>query len=259
MIVIPVSVSALLARIARLSRREFADLRYVLFWKLGARPRASTSVQQAIFARIYAQNEWGQDGESRSGPGSTRSRGESIRQPLIDLFREYGIASLLDAPCGDFNWIPLVTEHLRTYVGVDIVRDMIERNAALFADEKHRFLCRDITRDELPEADAILCRDALVHLSYEDIRATIANFKRSGARYLLATSFAHTRPNVDCRTGGFRPVNLQIAPFGFPDPVARIPDTPHSAPDAGKFLCLWELEGLPAASTAQKSGEWMER
>ena len=248
-------MSALLARLARLRRRGFADLRYRLFWKLGARSRATTSVQQSIFTRIYVQNEWGQNGESRSGPGSTRSRGESIRQPLIDLFRQYGIASLLDAPCGDFNWIPLVTEHLRTYIGVDIVREMIERNAALHSDEKHRFLCRDITSDELPEADAILCRDALVHLSYEDIWATISNFKRSGARYLLTTSFAHTRPNVDCCTGSYRPLNLQLAPFGFPDPVVRIPDTPQWAPDARKFLCLWELETLPAPSTASKSKE----
>jgi len=99
------------------------------------------------------------------------------------------------------------------------------------------------TRDPLPHADLILCRDGLVHLSFADIRAALRNFRRSGARWLLATTFIAHEHNDDIRTGGWRMLNLERLPFHLPPPATLI-DERRPMPDgsdSGKRLGLWEL------------------
>jgi SAM-dependent methyltransferase len=186
--------------------------------------------------------------ESVSGPGSTRARGESFRDDIVVLLRQIGARTLLDAPCGDFNWVDAVADAVERYVGVDVVEPLIERVSRQHGNERRTFLRADFTRDPLPRADVILCRDALVHFSFADIRAALRNFRRSGAPYLLTTTFIAHERNENCRTGGWRMLNLERAPFRFPPPLALIDERlllPDGR-DSGKRLALWTLESLPS-------------
>jgi hypothetical protein len=140
---------------------------------------------------------------------------------------------------GDFNWMCDATSTLASYTGVDIVEDLIAGNNARHGDARHRFLCRDLTRDPLPKADLILCRDALVHFSFADIGSALANFRRSESEFLLTTSFIDLARNEDIRTGGWRPLNFQEAPFRSPELLAIIDDIPAGNVAPGKRLCLW--------------------
>src|SRR5262245_8322439 len=96
--------------------------------------------RRQIFERIYDKNLWG-DPESAAGVGSGTAATDSIRLALPDVFARFGIRSLLDAPCGDFHWMKHVAGSLNRYVGVDIVRDLIDRNERLYATDRIRFLC----------------------------------------------------------------------------------------------------------------------
>jgi hypothetical protein len=60
--------------------------------------------QRTTFTRTFTTNAW-QDPESVSGPGSTRARGADFRPALLAMLDAYGIRSIVDAPCGDFNWM----------------------------------------------------------------------------------------------------------------------------------------------------------
>lgn len=231
----------MLNRIRSVLRQSLAEITYSVAWKLGARKAAPKVAQRAIFTRIHETNAWG-DPESRSGPGSTVARGTDLRPALVELLTRYSVSTLLDAPCGDFNWMRYVTGGLNvSYVGIDVVETLIAQNQALHADQRHRFEWRDVTRDPLPRADLILCRDALVHLSFADVRAALENFRRSGSRLLLTTTFIDLPRNEDTRTGGWRPLNLQAEPFLFPEPIAMIDDLPAGGIAPGKRLGLWEL------------------
>ncbi|MCA1818303.1 MAG: class I SAM-dependent methyltransferase [Acidobacteria bacterium] len=192
-----------------------------------------------VFSRIYEKNLWG-DPESRSGRGSTLARTVVIRSTLPALLEGFGARSLLDAACGDFNWMALVDLGGVRYVGVDVVPGLIERNRRLYGGENREFLLADITRDPLPEADVVLCRDCLIHHSLDDALAAVLNFRRSNSRRLLATTHPAVRRNLDVPTGSWRPLNLQLPPFGFPPPARLLTE------DAGlgKCLGLWELESL---------------
>jgi hypothetical protein len=133
-----------------------------------------------------------------------------------------------------------------SYTGVDIVTDLVARNARVHAAAGRRFLCADMTRDELPAADVVICRDGLVHLSFADAGAAIRNFRRSGSRYLLATTFIERARNSDVPSGGWRVLNLQAPPFGFPPPLALIDErcTHSGGIYRDKRLGLWELASL---------------
>ena len=166
---------------------------------------------------------------------------------LIALFDRLAVRSIVDAPCGDFNWMRHVLAHRDlSYAGVDIVDALIAANIRSHASSNRRFLCADMTRAELPEGDLVLCRDGLVHLSFADARAAVRNFQRSGSRYLLATTFVARSTNTDVTTGGWRVLNMEAAPFCFPAPLALVDErcTHSEGIYRDKRLGLWELASL---------------
>lgn len=215
--------------------------------RIGARLLRRTD-HAAIFGEIHRDNAWG-DAESVSGPGSTRARGAAFGDDLIALLRELDTRTLLDAPCGDFNWIAPIADAVPHYVGVDVVPALIDANRARYGSERRQFHRADISRDLLPTADVILCRDCLVHFSHRDVWATIANLRRSGARYLLTTTFVARASNAGIRTGAWQPLDLEAAPFAFPPPLALVDE--RCLHTGGiyrdKRLALWALASLPVA------------
>jgi SAM-dependent methyltransferase len=202
-------------------------------------------LMESIFTKLYTDNSWG-DEESVSGPGSNLARTAKIRQELPELLKKLSVELLLDAPCGDFNWMKATDLGVERYVGVDVVPDLIARNQQLYGDGTRQFRVLDITTDQVPEVDLILCRDCFIHFSYRHINAAIQNFKRSNSKYLITNTYLDWRKNEDISTGGFRRLNLQISPFSFPQPLALIGE--KSAKEEASFfrkcLGLWSLKDL---------------
>ncbi len=191
-----------------------------------------------IFRRIYHTNKWGSS-ETRSGPGSECDRTKSLASELPVLMHSRGIRSILDAPCGEFNWMRDVDLNGVVYTGMDIVPELIQRNRQRF---KHlSFTVADITRSELPTVDLILCRDGLVHLSNIHLMAALANFKRSNSKYLLTTTFTKTDETTEIASGWWRPINLELPPFELPKPLIRINDSDSDDFYNDKTLSLWKL------------------
>ena len=208
--------------------------------------RSPSRCQEATFTAIFENRVW-RDPESVSGPGSTLARGADFEAQLIALLEQWHIGSIVDAPCGDFNWMRRVlAQHDLPYTGVDIVAALIERNSHVYSTPTRHFRCLDMTRGDLPPADLIICRDGLVHLSFADARAAIRNFRRSGSRYLLVTTFVGVLRNIDVPTGGWRVLNMQAPPFGFPAPFALLDErcTHSGGIYRDKRLGLWELASL---------------
>jgi len=203
---------------------------------------------QQVFARFYQEGSWGCE-ESRSGLGSSLAATANLRVALPRLIEQRGIRVLLDIPCGDMNWMRTVElDHLDLYIGADIVPDIVTRNDTLLGNEARplrRFTQLDLTRDPLPEANLILCRDCLIHFSYKAIFEAFTNIKRSGAQYLLTTTYLRQR-NVDIETGEFRPINLQASPFNLPPPLELIEDICDAVPGfEDRCLALWCVADLP--------------
>jgi 2-polyprenyl-3-methyl-5-hydroxy-6-metoxy-1,4-benzoquinol methylase len=198
------------------------------------------------FRRIHDTNLWGAEA-STSGLGSEIDATAMLRTELPRLLEKLAVASLLDAPCGDAGWINNADLGVR-YVAVDIVPALIERLQARAAagEINGEYHLADITCDPLPRCDAILCRDCLVHLSFANIQRAVANFRASGAVWLIATTFPEWQSNADCEDGDWRALNFERAPFGWGPPVELLNE--HCTEAGGgwrdKSLGVWLLTSV---------------
>jgi SAM-dependent methyltransferase len=196
-----------------------------------------------VFEKIYNENLWA-NAESVSGAGSTMEATEAVRNYLPDIVRDYGVKTMLDIPCGDFNWFRDVLPKLKQlgmyYIGADIVPDLIEKNKQRYP-EAH-FEIADITTSRLQQVDMVLVRDLFGHLSNEQVQMALANLRSSKSRYLLATTFPQEAVDGDLETGQWRPINLARL-WGLPAPLQYWPETKVDFGDHVSMKCLglWDL------------------
>ena len=202
------------------------------------------------FARIYQTNLWF-DSESRSGTGSSLDSTAVLRASLPPLLRSLTVRRLLDVPCGDFNWMRHVDLSGIEYIGGDIVDSLIDANRERYESRVRSFMKMDVTSGPLPQADTILCRDCLVHLSFANSFAAFRTMKASGARYLLTTTYPDRRVNKDVLAGDWRPLNLEQSPFLLPAPHSVIMEecAEEGGAYADKALAVWRVSDLPTQLT----------
>ncbi|MBS0290028.1 MAG: glycosyltransferase [Proteobacteria bacterium] len=197
------------------------------------------------FTAVYEHNIF--NGRvSRSGEGSDLVQTQVIRNEIPKLLEELQIKIFLDAPCGDCYWMQYAHLNVQNYIGVDIVDDLIQKNTKSYGKDSVTFQCLNLVNDPIPKADLIFSRDCFVHLSFKDILAILANFKASGAKYLLTTTFARCSENQDLGDTFWRTLNMQLAPFNFPPPLKVINEacTEENNLYADKGLGLWLLDDL---------------
>lgn len=200
-----------------------------------------TRNRQEVFTRIYRENFW-EGQQSLSGPGSDPEQTAIICTELPKLLQTLDITSLLDLPCGDFAWMKQIVFGKCRYIGADLVVPLIEANRQ-FETDGIEFRRLDLLTDQLPAVDLILCRDCLVHFSFQDIFLAVHNICRSGSTYFLTTSFSDRVQNDDILTGQWRPLNLMAPPFYFPAPLKVINEgcTLADGQFRDKTLSLWSV------------------
>lgn len=189
---------------------------------------ANMTTEQA-FTEIYATNLWGgEHGTFRSGDGSAR---EELVRPYVETMKsEFGRIgaqnmTVVDLGCGDFEVGRRLAPLCRCYVGVDIVRPLIDRNRARYGDDRVSFEHLDIVQEEPPQGDVCLVRQVLQHLSNRQIAAVLPKLARY--RYCYVTEHhpsadSFSGPNIDkpqgpdnripCGSGVF----LEEPPFSLP-------------------------------------------
>jgi hypothetical protein len=213
-----------------------------------ARHGTSRSPEET-FRDIYRRHHWSGSG-SPSGAGAADAQTARLQTGLPALLAELAVATLLDLPCGDFSWMRTVELPAVRYIGADLLPELIAPLEERYGDSRRRFLVLDITVDDLPVADLLLCRDCLVHLSLADIRRALRNVVRSDIPYILTTTFPAGASNEEIVTGDWRPLDLERAPFSFPPPLRLLEEgcTEGGGRFGDKSLGLWrvtELAGLP--------------
>lgn len=182
------------------------------------------------FASVFNKNAW-KSGESFSGVGSTLDQTVTLRKAMKDMISQLGIKSLLDVPCGDANWMRAENYFEIEYTGVDIVPQLILLNNELNEYPRRvSFLLGDFTRfDSNKSFDMVFCRDLFVHLCFADILKCFESMIRTQSKYLAVTTFTRAEKNLDIAypSGlesiiGWRPLNMQIAPFELMNPVITL-------------------------------------
>lgn len=182
-----------------------------------------------VFTNIYVRNIWGGErGSFCSGPGSTS---EHVVVPYVqkmrELLREIGAERMrvVDLGCGDFRVGSQLVDLCGHYLGIDVVKTLVERNAASFGSKRVEFQHLDITKDKLPGGDICFVRQVLQHLSNRQIATILSKL----GQYQLAVISEHqpkarqlSLPNMDKIPGGDirlergSGVFLEAPPFSIP-------------------------------------------
>ena len=82
---------------------------------------------QERFELIYNENFWESE-ESRSGIGSEIENTKEVLKALEHFIKEFKIKSIIDIPCGDYNWMSSMDMRNLKYQGHDIVKQLITDN-----------------------------------------------------------------------------------------------------------------------------------
>ncbi len=182
-----------------------------------------------VFGEIYEKNVWATpEGTARysSGPGSAPEVTLGYENYVIDyLTRHPEIEQLVDIGCGDFQVANRILARIPreiTYVGCDIVGDVVAYNQAHHARPGVSFMQLDVTRDALPPGDLVTVREVFQHLSNDAILAALMNLRGTFQHAIITESqpVATDRPNLDIvsgyrtRDGLHSGVYLNLPPFG---------------------------------------------
>lgn len=204
-------------------------------------------MSKKIFTEYYKTNFW-RGKESLSGPGSDYEQTKYLIPELSALIQSLNIKSILDVPCGDFNWMKKVDLSGIRYIGGDIVEALIEKNNKKFKSKNISFNVIDIVNNSLEKSDLIIVRDCFVHLPNKDVMQAINNIKDSGSKYLLTTNFTWEfvmNNNIDIEVGEWRRLNLTQEPYNFKYPEKIIVEGNIQSNDRDKTMSLWMINDLP--------------
>ena len=176
------------------------------------------SRQSYVFDLIYLYGFWGRNasGEGSSGPGSTEEVTREYRRFLETLVREEGIASVVDAGCGDWEFSQYIDWGEADYLGIDVSSVVLDRLHTRYLRPKVRFQQGSVV-DVLPPADLLIVKDVLQHLPNEDVMQFIRNNLQRG-RYKFAVLTNSREPNDgdnngNILRGSYRGLDLGGPPF----------------------------------------------
>ena len=221
------------------------------------------------FNEVYANHKW--TGGGGSGRGSDRLSAYHSKFILMELFFQYGLTSMLDAPCGAVHgsWTKDFLFGIKSvlpcfkYYGLDASNIVIDKNIEVYEGFKDWISFGQIDlsvessvfRDISTGLDVILCRDALQHLPFQNIAGVFNNFCQSNSRYLIVTSYPHNTENKGIlEIGKYFQNNLQIEPFNFPEPLESIYEGNHAitAKPGQNYLLLYKLKDMCSAEGTKK-------
>lgn len=154
-------------------------------------------------------------------------------------------------------------DSLDVYVGADITKSVIEANKQRFLYHTNKFFHQwDFAACEIPlyrhkggnaqAFDLIHVRDVLQHMPLARGVQAVEHLKRSGARFLLMTTFQESKNTDLKREGGFYYNNLKMPPFSFPSPIKCMETHPDTEPD---LTCLYAVHDFTTPERDENRGE----
>jgi len=196
-------------------------------WR-GIRHRlVSVKSPEQVFTAIYRKQIWG------GAPGVICSGGGShdagVTDTYLDLIRDHAQrhafheSTFVDLGCGDMavgrRLIPLC----RAFVGVDVVRFVIDRHRAEMGGGSVEFIHLDMVDGDLPDGDVCFVRQVLQHLSNRQVAKVLPKLRKYRRVYItehVPSGASPWIPNLDKPQGaGIRldvgsGIDLTAPPFG---------------------------------------------
>jgi SAM-dependent methyltransferase len=172
------------------------------------------------FDFIYKENYW----EKGSGHGSSPDVTLEYRALLEKIIVEYNIKSIVDFGCGDWQFSRYIDWHGASYIGYDVVKNVIDRNIELYTKPDVKFLhLPSENMGNIETADLYIAKEVFQHLPNAEVQRLL-NIALVKYKYLLITNavpFALNKTrqdktrqdNRDIAFGYFRYLDVTMPPF----------------------------------------------
>jgi SAM-dependent methyltransferase len=178
-----------------------------------------------VFNTIYQSNAWGAGGGS--GPGSEPMNTVQLRQELTKLVITHKVTRFVDAACGAGMWASVWLTELTAlgirlqYVGLDIssiaisrAREMLAPLASLHDITLHvADITQSSTTELITEADIVLCRDVIQHMTYADSVLAIQTLAGAGAKLYILGGELNGQPRNAITGESYSPINYGAPPY----------------------------------------------
>jgi SAM-dependent methyltransferase len=190
--------------------------------------------RKRAFQGAYGRAQWGLEEGAQffSGAGSRGACADSYAECITRILQSQSRDSdrplrIVDLGCGDFaigRRLLAAADNI-TYLGCDIVPELIQAHSAVGHDSRARFQVVDIVGGDLPEGDICLVREVLQHLSNADVGRVLKKLDQyeqvvvTEARPAILEGAPNpdkpSGPGVrwDWRTGRGRGIELDQPPF----------------------------------------------
>lgn len=230
-------------------------IRLVCFFALCKKWRAAeillNRTMKKAFQKIYETRYWNtpnNSGESLSGEGSIIKNTILIREAITSILSEFNIKTMLDASCGDWNWMKEISCFLPDYIGLDVVPYVIEKNKK-YTKKNIRFINEAslsfLKKTQKKEFDLILIRHTLEHLP-TNYNIDLLNEVKRCSKYALITSMLQETPTTNKTEifGGYAPINLLKTPYVevLEKPLRQIDDYCIPEPRGVTFINFYEFK-----------------
>jgi SAM-dependent methyltransferase len=165
---------------------------------------------QAAFEKVYATNEW----QFGSGEGSLRKHTRGYVEFLQQFLKDHQIRSVVDMGCGDWQFSRYLDWTGINYHGYDLVESVISTNQRRFAKPNITFTRYEGDFNVLPNADLLIAKDVLQHLSHANILQFLPTLQRY-PKCLITNCVNPHGPTVnkDIQDGEFRYLDLRLPPY----------------------------------------------
>ena len=204
-----------------------------------------------VFNNIYKKKIWSEQGGG-SGTGSSVENTQNFRNILTEFVIDKNINSFLDVPCGSCVWTKKWLSELQTkghkiyYFGIDISEEAIEKCKNNNNSNYHiiNYKHGDIATEILPTVDALLCRDTLQHLSYDNIWKCLKNFSKCKAKYYIIGGYNENEKNKNIKDGEYFYFNIVKEPFSYKPDFIFMEKNLSEPEKLNKFLFIFEGENF---------------
>lgn len=171
---------------------------------------------------------------------------EALLALLPVILKRYNVKSFLDVGCSNRYWIKNVDWSDIRYVGIDIVKQIVDINKSLWTDlEFYRVNPIEESIKEYGDFDMIFIRNMLIHNTLHGCKSILENVKQSGATYLMASTSPEIEENIDNKAIWVQKRNLQIEPFNLPEPWDLIPEMIKTFKvRENNYMGIWSVKDL---------------
>lgn len=196
------------------------------------------------FEYIYKLNYW-KSGKSlsKSGYGSELENTKQIIKSLSKFIKNHRIKTILDIPCGDFNWFQKMEFNDLEYTGADVVEEIIKNNNKKYRQKNINFKVLDVLNDNLGNYDLIFNRDCLIHFNDKEIFQVLKNISKTKSKFFATTTYFNSKVNNESKLNdNWRPLNLMINPFNLNNPIEFLDDgSNENITTASKKILIYKL------------------